>query len=79
MQQTYLAKHSSVDVSPHLSPPGSWVFTQGSMHFVSLFLHLLSHGSGGAPASHVAMFDRPSASSAVSPVMAVRVSVRVAD
>lgn len=75
MQQTYFAKHSSAGVDPHV---GSWG-NHGSRHFASLFLHFLTHDSSVAPAAHLAIFNRPSASSVVSPVMVVGVSVRGAD
>ena len=59
MQQTYLAKHSSVEVFPH------FFFSQGSMHFLSLFLHFLTHFSVLLSSAHVGD-DRPAASSASS-------------
>jgi hypothetical protein len=55
MQQTYLAKHSSVDVFPH------FFFSQGSMHFLSLFLHFWTHGSDSLSSVHVGDI-RPTAS-----------------
>jgi len=78
MQQTYFAKHSSAGVDPHVGD-SCLAGNHGSRHFFSLYLHFLTHDSGGASAAHLAIFDRPSASSSVSPVMVVGVSVRGAD
>ena len=57
----------------------SFFGSPGEHAFLESILALLDAWQWCSLRSHVAIFDRPSASSAVSPVMVVRVSVREAD